>query len=134
MTQQDLFALPAAPGKPSFPLPPATRATDPMSSKIAEEAHTASGARRAHVEIVLDLVKEFPGSTYRELHSIHVGRTVRRGQKPMESAELQRRLNDLAPRREDTNQPAIGARVRRGDPRTCSVTTRPAQTWWPNED
>lgn len=133
MTQQDLFHLPAAPGQPAFPLPPATRATNPTSSKIAEEAHTESGARRAHIEIVLDLVREFPGSTYRELHSTHIGRTLRRREKPMESAELQRRLADLSPRREDSDEPAVGARVRRGAPRTCSVTHRPAQTWWPND-
>jgi hypothetical protein len=93
---------------------PASRHSDPLSSKIAERHHTDSGTRSGHKERVLSAVRFNPGFTARELAMRIEG---------LNYYEVMRRLNDLADAR--------AGLVRRGEIRECSVSGRNVLTWWP---
>lgn len=90
---------------------PAARATDPETSHIAAEQHTASGQRGSNVAAVIDLVRASPGRTSAELarHS----RLTRH--------EVARRLPEAE---------TAGA-VYKGAKRRCEVNGSLAMTWWP---
>jgi hypothetical protein len=90
---------------------PAARATDPQSSHDAAEAHTASGARQCHIEVVVAQVRAFEGLTSAEI-------AARTG---LERHEAARRLPDAE---------KAGA-VRKGMPRKCSISNKLVTTWWP---
>lgn len=49
---------------------PRSRRTDPKSSRRAEDQMRRSGALRGQAMIVLDLVKQFPGKTSKELGNL----------------------------------------------------------------
>lgn len=74
-----------------FDTPPASRASDPESSKAAEHRITASGVRKKHAEQALDLVRRFPGQSSKELakKAAHLGLAV------ADRHEIARRLADL---------------------------------------
>jgi len=89
---------------------PASRNTDPLSSHLAEDEVNTSGARKRQQDIVLDLVKQWPGSTSAELaHKSGYDRTM-----------VARRLPELA-----------GLYIRRGELDRCNVTDKRCVTWWP---
>lgn len=90
---------------------PAARSTDPQSSHDAADAHTGSGARQRHIEIVVAQVRAFEGLTSAEI-------AVRTG---LERHEAARRLPDAE---------KAGA-VRKGMPRKCSISNKLVTTWWP---
>lgn len=115
--------LPAQ-GEIHWPPPPASRASDPSTSHEAEAAVTASGQRESECARLLELVLAEPWFTYRDYHA----RYERRWGK-IEAVEIQRRLNDLAPRT-TAGEPAPGAKLRRGK-RRPSTTGMPAQSWGP---
>lgn len=92
------------------PHPTATGRHDPPTSAEAERRHTRGGKRGAHVALVAEAVRHFPGCTATELHA-HLGR--------LERHEWSRRLADAA---------AEGL-VRRGPPRACLITGRSCVTW-----
>jgi hypothetical protein len=96
-------------------LPPISRNSDPQTSHAAGRDHTRSGKRGTNCELVETVVRREPGLTYREIHA-HIP-TIR------EAVEVQRRCSDLE---------RIG-RIVSGEPRTCTRSGRPAQTWWPVE-
>lgn len=89
---------------------PAARATDPITSHIAADLHTASGKRGTNVAHVIDLVTRMPGLTSAEL-ALH---------SPLTRHEVARRLPEAE---------SAGA-VRKGEKRRCSVNGSLAMTWW----
>jgi len=90
--------------------PPATHRNDPETSRDAERAHTESGAREIHMNIVHGIVRTRPGLTARELEKFA----------PFDLQEVRRRLTDLK---------AIG-KVRMGEARRIEGRSRAERTWW----
>lgn len=89
---------------------PAARRTDPVTSHLAAEQHTASGKRAAQQVLTVAAVRAFPGRTSFELamatnHDRYM---------------LARRLPEVV----------CAGLVRKGDPKRCSVTGKTALTWW----
>ena len=91
--------------------PPASRRTDPPSSKAAEQRVTHSGQRRKQADIVLDAVKAHPGRTAWMLTQFC----------ELDRYQIQRRLSDLE---------RIG-KVSKGRSRVCTVQGTQAVSWWP---
>ena len=60
-----------AQGQMTFP--PATRVSDPHTSKTAEEKITKSGKRETHCQIILDCLSKHNGSTTKELADYLIG-------------------------------------------------------------
>ena len=90
---------------------PNARVSDPLSSHLAGEEVTLSGARRRFAELVLEMVQARPGMTSAELaHWRAVDRYA-----------VARRLPDLEHEE----------RVHQGKGRKCEVSGRLAVTWWP---
>lgn len=90
---------------------PAARTSDPETSHESAEFHTASGKRATQQRMVAKAVRTFPGHTSNELAAIlQVHQDV-----------PQKRLSECK---------TAGA-VFCGDKRKCTVTGRPALTWWP---
>lgn len=92
-------------------LSPAARTTDPVSSHLAADDHTASGKRGRHIGIVIDAVRRHPGKTSAELAPIC----------GLERHEVARRTSDAE---------RCGA-IRKGQIRRCDISGRSAVTWWP---
>ena len=93
---------------------PAARTTDPTTSHIAAEKHTASGQRRSNMQAASDLVRRMPGLTSWELSKhIDLGDDTYH--------ELARRLPEAVK----------AAVVVKGTSRKCSVSGNLATTWWP---
>jgi len=90
---------------------PASRATDPVTSHLAAEQHTASGARAHQQRQALAAVRQFPGRTSFELAMVT----------DMDRYMLARRLPEVE----------TAGEVVKGHPKRCSVTGRQAVTWWP---
>ena len=97
-----------------FRFPPATRRTDPDSSRQAELEITCSGARVHQAEIVLDLVRRKPGRTSAE-YSMHCN---------LDRWQIARRLPELA---------AAGL-AHKGAMRKCGLSKRSGLTWWPGRN
>lgn len=95
-------------------LPPATARTDPATSAEAEARHTASGARQAHCNRVLALVRNRPGSTSVELWQAQAWQPG-----CLDRHEVSRRLADLRHK----------GQVRQGDARECRVNGTRMVTW-----
>ena len=93
-------------------LPPATRSTDPISSREAERLITESGARLTQAEAILMLVCDRPGKTCVELTEWI----------DLDRYQVQRRLSDLC----------AAGRVRKGKRRKCTLKLTSAVTWWPS--
>ena len=91
----------------------AARNTDPITSHIAGNEHTASGKRVHHIDIVIDAVIAHPGKTSAELAPIC----------RLERHEVARRTSDAE---------RCGA-IRKGQIRKCNTSGRSAVTWWPAE-
>lgn len=93
---------------------PAARVTDPITSHLAADKHTASGRRGSNMQAAADLVRRMPGCTSWELSKhIDLGDDTYH--------ELARRLPE-----------AVRAGVvAKGASRTCSVSGNLATTWWP---
>lgn len=89
------------------------RNTDPVTSHIAGEEHTASGKRGRHIGIVIDTVHRHPGKTSAELAPLC----------GLERHEVARRTADAE---------RAGA-IRKGQIRKCNTSGRSAVTWWPAE-
>ena len=51
----------------TFKFPPVSHSNDPEPSKEGAKKVTRSGKRSAHVKLVLDVVRAFPGSTAGEI-------------------------------------------------------------------
>ena len=69
----------------TFKFPPASHSNDPESSKEGAKEVTGSGRRAAHVKLVMDAVRAFPGSTAGK-----IGDHTKLGH-----VRAQRRLSDL---------------------------------------
>ena len=69
----------------AFEFPPVSHSNDPESSKEGAKKVTGSGRRAAHVKLVLDVVRAFPGSTAGK-----IGEKTKLGH-----VRAQRRLSDL---------------------------------------
>jgi hypothetical protein len=89
---------------------PISRANDPLTSVEAEDYINASGSRQRQIEIAAELVKQYPGSTCREL-----------AEKGMDNERLHKRIPDAV----------VAGLVTRGAWRQCFVTGRKAMTFWP---
>lgn len=89
---------------------PAARSTDPETSHIAAEAVTKSGVRAHQQRQVLAALREWPGRTSAELAQ----------QASMDRYAVARRLPELCP-----------TFAFRGGSTICSISGRPAVTWWP---
>lgn len=95
--------------------PPASRTDNPITSHLAEEAHTESGARGNHCLKLWRLIKINPGLTSSELAA-----TLNW---PFDLQECRRRLSDL--RHQE--------KVKTGRPR-LGLTKHKEMTWWLPED
>lgn len=96
---------------------PAAHANDPPTSHDAARQHTASGRRKRHAEIVLQLVRREPGRTACELFAwATLGEQSVLG----EQQEVRRRLTDLLHK----------ALVRQGPARGCEVRNTKQITWF----
>jgi hypothetical protein len=95
----------------------ASRKADPPSSAEAAERMDRSGATGRHAAIVLELVRERPGSTAVELHKAQVKRFN------LDRVEIGRRLDSLVK----------AGLVRKGEERQCSEKNTKMLTWWPVE-
>lgn len=90
---------------------PAARATDPDTSHEAAEVHTASGRRAQQQAMTVAAVRAFPGCTMQELsEKTGIDRYV-----------LGRRISECE----------TAGLVKRAPGRTCSVTGRTAEPWFP---
>jgi hypothetical protein len=90
---------------------PAARASDPITSHLAAQEVTASGARDAQIALVIRAVRQHPGQTSRELALVA----------RLDRYMVARRLPEAV---------TAGA-IRRGVASECSVARRKALTWWP---
>lgn len=88
--------------------PPASRASDPATSRQAEAKITHSGQRQSQADMVAELVKRYPGRTTAELALLG----------PFDRYQVARRMADLI---------AVG-RVTRGTPRRCETNGTNAHT------
>ena len=95
------------------PWPMASKTTDPLTSHLAEEEITSSGARKKQVETVRNLVTAYPGRTAGELSNCC----------ELDRVQVARRLYDL--KSADV--------VTQGDARTCAISRRKAVTWYLND-
>ncbi len=90
---------------------PIARRSDPDTSKQAAREVTAEGIREAHAVMLLDMIRQRPGHTLRELSdSIAV----------LDAASVSKRLSDLH---------AKGL-IWPGSPRRCSISGRAARVWY----
>lgn len=107
-----------------FSDPPIARRSDPVTSKTAAHAYSAS-QRGKDQAAMLELVEQYPGKTAGEYAEILIGRLLRGSPKPAELYKAARmptkRLSDLS----DAGD------VRVGEARKCRLTKRPAQTYYP---
>lgn len=90
--------------------PPASRRTDPATSRQAEAAVTASGARLTQAELVLGMVRMHGGMASAE-QSMHC---------ELDRFQIARRLPDLE----------ANGLIKKGATRTCSITGKASVTWW----
>lgn len=90
------------------------RRTDPWTSHEAAKVITADGSRERWTEMARQLLARLPGSTARELEAAG----------GVSDGFLRKRLGELRERSEAHN----------GTPRTCSVSGKKAQTWWPGPE
>jgi hypothetical protein len=97
---------------------PRSRHSDPETSHQAAEDVRKSGQLGWQQRIVAEAVKVYPGRTSAELgHAIAHDRSE---DVVMWRYRVARRLPELSP-----------MHVRRGAPRECERTGRPAGVWWP---
>jgi hypothetical protein len=110
--QLSLFDVPV-PVKPKpAPAPlPASHRTDPPTSKEAARNFRDSGRLGLHQQIVLQAVREHPGSTHSELAEGTV----------LDWLQTARRLSELAK----------AGLVRQGEARPCRIKGSRCTTWWP---
>jgi hypothetical protein len=97
---------------------PRARRKDPETSHQAAEQVRSSGALGWQQQLVLEAVKLYPGCTSAEL-----GFAIANDRSEdviVWRYRAARRLPELQP-----------VHVRRGPPRGCQQTGRPAGTWWP---
>jgi len=97
-------------GQTTMVFPPASRTTNPVTSAMAENEVTDSGARARQAEKVLRLVEQNDGYTSAEL-------AVMGG---VDRHMVARRLPDL----QHNNL------VKKGGRRRCNIGNRQATTWW----
>ncbi|MFW6340673.1 MAG: MarR family transcriptional regulator [Wenzhouxiangella sp.] len=90
--------------------PPASRRTDPQTSRGAEAEINATGERAKQQKVVLQMLHRYPGRTSRELATVT----------GLDRYLVARRLPELEPEL-----------ARRGEAKRCSVGGRAAITWWP---
>ena len=90
---------------------PAARGSDPVTSHLAAESHTASGKRAEQQRMTAAAVREYPGCTMAEL-SQHTG---------IDRYVLGRRISECE----------TAGLVKRALKRRCMVTGRAAEPWWP---
>lgn len=95
-------------------LTPASRATDPDTSRLAEQHVNVTGKRRRQQELVFDLIKRYPNHTAQELAQYGV----------LDRYEIGRRVSELE---------TAGAIERSSKSRPCTVTGRAAYTWHPKD-
>ena len=90
---------------------PATRKTDPQSSRTAENNMNKSGARENQQNMVKHMVEKFPGRTSAELAKLS----------GKDRSMIARRLPELD-----------GIHIKRGETlEKCKVTGINCVTWWP---
>lgn len=101
-------------------MPRAARTRDPSTSKLGEQYLRISGKRLTLCEIVTNLVRSNPNSTYTELWEQHRTDCGRLGMvPPFKSPEaVMKRLNDCK-----------GKTIEKGAARVCKWTGSPAATW-----
>lgn len=88
---------------------PASRATDPATSRAAERAITQSGARQTQADLVLNLVREYPHRTSAELAHLC----------DLDRWQVARRLPDLE----------ANGLVVKGKARRCAVSQKASVVW-----
>jgi hypothetical protein len=75
--------------QPSFNFDSLSRRSDPKSSKAAARKIVESGAKKAHEEIILDLVTIYPGRTSKQLAELG----------PLDRVAIARRLKAMEERK-----------------------------------
>lgn len=94
-----------------FDAVPQTHSRDPQSSHDAETRMRKSGKMKRHAEHVLELVREWPNFTSRELSETRQCR--------LDLVEVRRRLTSLM----------NDGRIEQGPQRTCTVARTRAVVW-----
>lgn len=90
---------------------PAARSSDPVTSHMAADVHTATGRRAEQQACTAAAVRAFPGCTMQELaEKSGIDRYV-----------LGRRISECE----------TAGLVQRSSKRRCAVTGRMAEPWWP---
>ena len=101
--QLDLFAQVATE-------PRLARLGDPSTSKAAATELERSGAGGRMCRLALHLIKSNPGKTAKELEGI----------RSLDDGQVRKRLTTFERQ----------GFIRRGEPRSCTVSGRRAATWW----
>lgn len=116
MSKESLFDMESS-AYGVIPVGPArARNSDPETSHEAASRHNRSGKSKANCEIVLALVRAWPGMTSVELHGTQVDSCLERH-------EVSRRLSDLERK----------GLVRKGPEKVCEVKRTKMVTWWVKE-
>jgi hypothetical protein len=89
---------------------PATRNSNPDTSREAEKNITVSGKRAAHCNIIMNTLRQHNGSTSAELSLCC----------ELNKEQIHHRMNDLVEH----------GSISRGMPRTCIVKQTKCSTWW----
>ena len=92
---------------------PCARATDPVTSHMAAEHMTKSGARGMQQYHVLRAVEQYRGHTAHELAEMAL----------LDYYAIMRRVGELE----------VAGRIKRGEKRKCTVSGRMVLTWWPTK-
>ena len=116
MGQGSLFDAEASEHGVTYSAPARARNSDPETSHEAASRHNRSGKSKANCEIVLALVRAWPGMTSVELHGTQVDSCLERH-------EVSRRLSDLERK----------GLVRKGPEKVCEVKGTSMVTWCPTE-
>ena len=92
---------------------PCARATDPVTSHMAAEHMTKSGARGMQQYHVLRAIEQYRGHTAHELAEMAL----------LDYYAIMRRVGELE----------VAGRIKRGEKRRCTVSGRTVLTWWPTK-
>ena len=89
---------------------PRARRHDPPTSHIAASRIKASGKLASQQQTVLQAIRTWPGST-----AVEIAQLAR-----IDRYAVSRRTSELC-----------GVKIRKGDPRICTVAGTAQLTWWP---
>ena len=102
----------------TLPEPPIARRRDPQTSKRAAVEYTVSGNRQNHKELILGIVREFPGSTCQEIARI------------LRDRDLVSLGTELPTTTKRTSDLIREGRITTGEARRCSISGKQARPYY----